>query len=546
MSLRSWPWSVLGIDQTGDVKAVRKAYADKLKGMDLDRDAAGYEMLRNARDMALNIAKSQAAAPAVSDDEWSVAPTDGEPAELEDYDEDWDYDDFLLDSPQQNPRYEPVPIPPEELTGIGPDRELVALLFPDGEQSDAQFDPQEEEAARTAMRQVIADAHEGDLARQQMGDYWIADRLASAWPRSAPLVAEAAEAFEWEKRHGQLGEGAAQAFITARLRGMRFHEAILRPGHWGHRAWQELSNPEKGHWWQPNRPGKSETRQLLGHIREHYPELESLLDWGKVSDLGQVGGQGQEVGNPWSVFGRIVVGIIILVQVLRFCTSAIDSIDERYPQQAEAEWTAEDRDALAAELFGPGVTYEGLSLGIPQFAQALQRQEDLQRASPGTFVMASKAFQAVIIGQVREMILNADRQADFDQLIRIKQLKLKLLELAYSTRGDTLCASFSRGDTFSGNIEVPPALRGEERLLAGDLLDAGKLEYPVDRPAMRAMIPGDLFAAAEESSGVSGEAASQAAQGKGSDRDICLFRKALLAEALRRPGNLSRELFLIL
>jgi len=549
MSRRSWPWSVLAIDQTSDLKTIRRAYADKLKAMDIDRDAAAYANLRNARDVALDRARlaASSAAKEETEDEWSISA-----GLAEDYGASGDDDAILFDDTDLDDtgsegfepyeRFESDGPPVEAPDYSGPDRDLSLLLFPNGERSEEGFTAEEFEAARSAMQAIVEDAQASELARQQMADFWLADRLATAWPRSAPLVAEAAEAFEWEKRDGQLGEGPAQAFLNARLRGMRFHEAVQQPGHWGYKAWKELSTPGKKGPLGWTRASKSDVRRLISGIRENFPELESLLDWEKVSDWTQ------PVDNPWPSFGTIFIVIVIAVQFLRFCGSAVDfvSADELSDAPPAAVWTAEDRDALATELFGPGVTYEAVTLGVPEFARALEQQEELQRASPDGFSILNNLMEGVIVGQVREMVLNSDRETDFDQLIRIKQLKLKLLDLAYSTRGVTFCASFSRGATFSGNIEVPPDVRKDERLLAAELLTDGKLEYPVNRPVRSATIPGELFAAAERESGVSGEAASRAAMGEGSDSDICLFRKALLAEALRRPGSLTRDLLLIL
>lgn len=530
MSRRPWPWSTLGIDRTDDTKAVRKAYADKLKTMDLDRDAAAYEMLRNARDVALAQAKARAAPVEAVDDEWSLS------AAVEPTPDDFDFPEPEPSAAERYPAYDEAAPAPEEAPDGGPDRELNALLFPNGEHSDAQFDEQEEQAARSALRQVIAEVQQGDLTRQQMGDYWIADRLATAWPRSAPLVAEAAEAFEWEKRHGQLGEGPAQAFITARLNGMRFYEAVRQPGHWGHRAWQELSTPEKKRWWQRNGAGKGEKQQLLAYIREHHPELESLLDWEKVSDQ-----QTRPVESPWPSFGTIVVVVIVLAQVARFC-GAVDRPD--YQEPPEAVWTVEDRDALVSELFGPDVTYDEVLRSAPIVAQMVDQQDELRGVSFDASSTSGKIIRSLLIAQLRRMILNSDQEAEFDQLVQIKQLKLHLVNFAYSQSGASACVRLMDGDR--ADLDVPAGIREAERRLAAELLSSGKLWMGGDRPAMSARIPGELFAAAETASGVSGAAATRATQGEGTERERCLFRKALLAEALRRPGTVTRDLLLIL
>lgn len=50
-------WRLLGIVRTNDVSAIRAAYAARLKPMDLDADPEGYHRLRDARDIALALAR---------------------------------------------------------------------------------------------------------------------------------------------------------------------------------------------------------------------------------------------------------------------------------------------------------------------------------------------------------------------------------------------------------------------------------------------------------------------------------------------------------
>ena len=49
-----WPWSVLGLTREADAKAVRHAYAAKLKGIDQSKDLEGFTALRQAYEVALH------------------------------------------------------------------------------------------------------------------------------------------------------------------------------------------------------------------------------------------------------------------------------------------------------------------------------------------------------------------------------------------------------------------------------------------------------------------------------------------------------------
>ena len=61
--MSGFPWSVLGIEQTREKSAIRKAYSVKLKGMNLDEQVQDYEELRRARDHALMLAAQPPAPP---------------------------------------------------------------------------------------------------------------------------------------------------------------------------------------------------------------------------------------------------------------------------------------------------------------------------------------------------------------------------------------------------------------------------------------------------------------------------------------------------
>lgn len=67
---RGDPWHTLGIDATADERAIKRAYAERLKCTRPEDDAAGYQHLRECRDVALEWARECAdAAPFAGTDE---------------------------------------------------------------------------------------------------------------------------------------------------------------------------------------------------------------------------------------------------------------------------------------------------------------------------------------------------------------------------------------------------------------------------------------------------------------------------------------------
>lgn len=530
MSRRPGIWGALGIDRTDDVKSIRKAYADRLRDMDIDRDAARYAALRDARDTALRWAKSQSAGQEPAPDEWGLAETLEEGGGISPSGHIFEAGD------QTAPPEQPAVLSEEEQAKL-PDRRLDRLLFPNGELNEEPFTHEEAEQAREAMRELIADMLGGDLTRQRYGDYWLADRLASAWPRSAPLLADAAEAFEWEKERGQLGEGQAQAFLNARLRGMRFYEAAQQPDHWAYKPWKELATPGDKGLFGSFRTNKSDVEKLLRGIRENFPELESYFDPRKVATWEPT------PSGPWKVSGGLVIALFVALRML--AVVGVESSDPYDPPVIETKgdaWTEKDRDEIVHELFGPETNFAELQLASPYLGELIRSRMPLDG-----YDNSKEITRRYLVDALRRMIFMARADASFEELVKIKQFKLHLVELAERDSGSVACTSMIETTTLFSTISVPSELREEERALARQLLAAGHFKIePGSQPASNAQIPGEIFTAAMQASGVDRKIAEDAAVGEGSESDRCRFRKALIAEVLRRPGTASRELLQIL
>ena len=71
------PWQLLGIAQTRDERAIKRAYAALLKQTRPEDDPAGFQRLRECRDWALRWARA-----AVEPDEWTEIGSDDAAAEL--------------------------------------------------------------------------------------------------------------------------------------------------------------------------------------------------------------------------------------------------------------------------------------------------------------------------------------------------------------------------------------------------------------------------------------------------------------------------------
>lgn len=509
---RRGPWHVLGIVPTDDVKAIRKAYADKLRGMDVDQDAAGYAALRQARDATLHLARqnhvsTDTALPIIAED--MAAGEEGH--EL------------------PTPEIESSPSSVERI--IGPDVALLEILFPNAEYSQDPLSDEEWAKANAALVRIVGDAQDGELVRQHAVEMWLADSLARAWPRSSMLLEHAAEAFDWEKQSGQIHEGPAQAFLNARLAGMRFHAMLESPTHWGHKAWRELSTPGKKGLFGRFRTSEHEIRTLLAKIRESHPDLEAYLDQEKVQSWEHA------VSNPWISAGSIIFFIFVTLQIVGMC-SRIAGRD--YEDQANSPIVItgsqldERRDEIARRVFGPETDFLFVETHSAPLARAIT-----------TYGEQDNDAEAEAL--VRLWLFSAARTAEFEQLVRIKELKLDLALLARRWEGGEACSAFLETGRLPARIVPTDELRQREQSLAREFLQTGALEgVGPNSGESRASVPGEIFAVAQRVSGLSREKADEVATGGGTPEQRCLFRTALMAEVLRQPGRVDVDLLRIL
>ena len=520
---RDFPWDVLGIDATDDRKAIRSAYAAQLKGINPDEDIAGYARLRDARDHALGLAQQGVALAPAPD----AARADLPP-------------DTMLDA-TADPQVDPTE-PQDDL----PDR-LIAILFPDNQYSSFALIREEYEDAAPLMRAIIGQAQESSIERQAGIEDWLAHFLASAWPRSSTLVAEAVEAFGWDRDAGRIDEHAAVAFLNARLRSMHFMAELERPGHEWHEAYLELQKPGQRSRMPSATAGGRPVIDLLAYIRWHHPELEDHLDPNRVAsyaDYSQISYESNfSNSRPTASWGQIVVSLVILVVMVRLLAglfyTEVGTGEAGMPSYSYAPdaWSDDEKQIVMDDLFGEGVRYVDLAQDAPAIHSLLSN------FSNGN--MATSAATELARSDLRKQVLNAASNASFEELVAIKQYELDLLRWLRQNQGAPACAEpnawYGGHDVFAAD----PALSSAGRDLARRLLDAGMLrEAPPPFP-QTAAIPGEVVQSVMGRAGMTQEQFDRAARNEGDPESRCAYRIALLETILSQPGNVPADLLRI-
>lgn len=555
--MNRFPWSQLGIDRTGDTGAIRRAYAERLKALDLDEDMEAYADLRDARDLALAEARRTQAAPALLDE--PAPDLDGEdwPSEPgEDDDLEWSIDEAMLadwdrpDDARLESYADERPDAPEIVAANAEvealhrrareawDR-IAGLLFPGDEPCEEGFDASEWQTAQAAFTDLIAAIEAMPLQDHGAIEIALADLLARGWPRSAPLVSMAEEHFDWLAQEGTIGEHPALQFLNARIRGMRFHEAVQDRSHPYHRAWNELANPRLPRWVSQFGIRQRKVMDLIGTVRGHFPELEHYFDGPRTLSWEEAD------GALIAAIIRIVIGVYLLFIVLGgiFGNGEADAPPVTAPPVVSASGgagsgaTASDERTMALraawrEIFDEAYDPEIARRDAPWFTDIFAA---LVSAAPVT-AAEPDAPQDAALGLVRSIMNSAVDTAAFDDLVRLQQVRLDWLRAARAQGGAEACGLVLDGHVRNAGFVLTQDQREAERAVAARLLHAGKLVEPLGRPANSFPIPGWLVEDMMKTSGLSSEAIA-AAMRSPDDPRRCDVVIALLDAMVRNPAK---------
>lgn len=581
-------WRTLGIARTQESGAIRRAYAARLKELDLDRDAQAYAALRQAREVALRWAAGRSAPaepeataedPLAAQDEaaagrtaWSYAAPElpgavGDPALTAALPDDPARAYFVAGpAPALHGEIRDVPIPsgnpfavpalaelPADAALVQPDRGRDAafynLLFPGGEQSDEALGEADLARAEGHFRALLRQAQDGALTLSEATDTWLGDTLARAWPRSAPFVADAAETFGWEGQAGMLGERPTVAFLNARLKGMRFHEKVLQPDHSLHKAWMELSRPGPASWFHRTRTGGSEVERLILGVRQRFPELEHHWDGERVASWEQAPKTASE-GGP-----GIWIWVLIGVGVLRLLSAGMDGATQPNapPQLLLEDSSPETREALdeaAKAAFGPEMTVSRLDQRNQELAQTfrsnflLRSKADPVPASPAELAARQAEFIAKMQNLVRERSYLAGQAYEYVDLVKAMKLQLAYL-VAAQRAGPEACRTVMERREVPASVTLPPEVVKEEQALATYFLETSQLNAP-PRPPRKANISGAIVGQVLKETGLPYDAVKAVLQDKGGDEHRCAVTIALLRTVLKKRGPEQEAILRIL
>jgi hypothetical protein len=580
--MSGFPWTALGIAATADARAIRSAYAARIKTMDLDADVEGYAELRRARDAALRMAKTLAAAPQDAEPaagEWSTA----EPQD-DDHAPEWRFsaptlegewhaepalsapaaapagdllgrvspdlavtgngaDDALLPA-AADPFAAPLLEGHDDAGDVGQDAlqspfaRLATMLDSNGPDGIAPMDETEQARALAVLTAVLDVVYHSDVTRQDEMEAWLLDLFVDAWPRSAPLVEKANTVFAWDKEWDKVDARPAVAYLGTHLRAYRFHANVQRPGHRYHKAWTELSRPGKAGPLRALSVNGTDVRQLLAGIRKRFPEMERQLDADRIASW--------EGGSVWPTAAIVVLGLGLL-GFLFSLAEPVPTPDSPPIITDHFEFAADMRAIQAAnveaiaETFGAGHDPGWLRQKDSSLSIAV---ENLGRAAvesgEGKTGAAHRAVELV-----RQRIYLNGRATTGEDFERTLRLRLDLLKAARA-KDTATCLLYLNAGQLPAGVPVTGTVRTRERELAASFAERGLLGPPLHSGPTTASVPGALVTKVIAATKLPKADVTQAMQGKGPDANRCAVSIALLEATLEWKGDTRRAILLTL
>lgn len=597
------PWSLLGIEPTHEPSAIRKAYAERLKAMDVDSDVDGYAQLRQARDLALRLARAMEETPpqdAPAAPETSDEPEESDVAVASEAPEPpaqpirWTFAAPSLPGEWQDfedPAARPLATRPGEpdastmlermawaaaaareagqggvsgagipLTTIDPftapllSGSLVgddALGLRPGETPAERLtillDPERENAGEPLTE---AETRQATRALRTILDE-VAQSHVSRQQQIEDWLAEIL-ARGWP-RSAPLLEDASRAFGWEREWGahdarpaVQFLGARLR----GYRFQQNVLQPDhRFHkaWNELIRPGKAGPFRMLNGPSQS--DVDALLRGMRKhfpeleSHLAPERVASWEGGNPVLTGLLVLLGIIALAIVFAISDSSSPSPRPLPGHTIEAADDSEVNrivDASIREAFGEGRNAAWLHNLQPELLQTLQ-SNTLSGVRAGTDPV-KLIDKAVSVVRMRSY-LNGRKLTD-PLFQTTMELRLGQLQAARA-QGPAACKQMGDSGWLEGLI-LPPDLRTKERDFAALLAERRALGVPEEDGQHSATIPGQLIEKVIETSGLAQNRVVSAMQDKGSDEDRCVVTIALLEQALGWKGDNRRDILMTL
>jgi hypothetical protein len=503
-------WTILGTAPTTDPTEIRRAYARRLKAIDVDAHPEAFIALRGALERAL----AEARARQVSADEATWHPDD----------------DFGGDEPP----YDPLPLDTAGDEAAARFIALEALLFP----AEADAPAPDPAALDAALDAILAHPEMAAVDHNASVEAWLAELVYHSAPRSDPILPAVAAFFRWEERAGAWDNPYLLEALAERLRAMHLLAEVAEPHHKFHSAWRDLTSDRPSLGLASFGRGRA-VRRFLETIRSQCPPAEAALNPHRLALWEER--RGPRLDRDW--LSRGWFGIVLLFMALRVVAGGFagggGTPTGPVPSIAERTFTdpALDLDPFVEQASNG--RYDLLALGArnPGLHERLIARWEQARAGTDNGVLFGSDIRTLLEQGMHEGL----RYGSF--ALQRDYWRLRADELiALRTRDPEACV---RAMTGEGAVPAPSGsiqMRRREielRALAEPPRDPDR---PGMTPAPTFRIPAPIASDAARRSGLPFERLRAAINDRGPAADRCAAEIGLIEAALAAPRRSAAPL----
>jgi hypothetical protein len=311
VSRRRPPWSSLGIDPTGDEREIKRAYAKKLKEIDVEAEPAKFIALRKQFEQAQSEARwigRDEAEDWGDDEDWDNEDGDDEADEAAETEAGvsgpMDADLWALGDVGGVAFTAPVVPLPERANPWGQVRDRVAAHFADIEAALRSADAGREGAIDRATRDLWAEPALETVDAAEDVEQRLAHIALNHGAAAAYLLRLASWHYGWARRAQQVGTGWPISEAGRRATAENWFQRI-ESGSTGYAKTllKDLEAPPTGNWARDWRR-KRRVREFLDAMRQLYPEGAYRFD----PDIVDAWEEARDIRIPW---GALIAGFLV-------------------------------------------------------------------------------------------------------------------------------------------------------------------------------------------------------------------------------------------
>jgi hypothetical protein len=509
-------WKILGIAQTIEQRDIRRAYAAKLKAIDVDGEPDKFIKLRDAYDHALSYAR------------YSQYEDNDDPLFHDDNDTSVDDSAIPEPAPQSDTeiiKHSNMIEPWAEPSGDAVYEEIIQILT-DENGSGQPLDPDQYERVRNLTKRFLIWLDNAPIDQARDYEFAIAHLMAVTIPRSDPMLEQVCEYFNWDAIAENWDSMEQIRVVLNRRDGNRIYTTILEPTHPLHSAYQSLTADTPISWRQKH--SSPQIREVLELGHNYYPSLLTIFNPERVGEWERrlKIGYGPSSSGPEKTreLRKYFFAFVLLMGIVRLLASPGDTIDNTNNptafEQNSGDQSPINVNQAAAKIFGNVMSVDNIGYKNPEVATLFKINRRVAEQADNTQLQYEANMEKTMLDRYEKAVQNSDPLVlrAYWRLFSDKAAYLKSVNIEN-------CIRFLRYP--SETLDFPGSIKLRQQEQLRDVLLKPVAGQDKKRTINSVSIPGDIVETTRKLSGLSASRVSLAMQSKGSETDRCSMTIAL-------------------